>query len=180
MGLEDPLAKAIRRRGPGVRALFEPETLEALQTLHPSGEGLPATAPVRAAPLTPEECAVEVECRRMPVASRPACSQPGFEHLDLIFGAADGAPAIQHAGEQIVSNREDDGQGGLPAWCAGSLRGQGTLRRLRRPGLLAMLRRPGFVYGSGQGKAGLQREAEVCAHKVQAGADGGGAIVVPP
>ncbi|KAK3263500.1 hypothetical protein CYMTET_27695, partial [Cymbomonas tetramitiformis] len=168
------LAKAIRRRGPGVRALFEPETLEALQTLHPSGEGLPATAPVRAAPLTPEECAVEVECRRMPVASRPACSQPGFEHLDLIFGAADGAPAIQHAGEQIVSNRVP---GEILAWLM-----EARLVALLKPGggvrpiaCGEVLRRM-----TGKGKAGLQREAEVCAHKVQAGADGGGAIVVPP
>ncbi|KAK3267241.1 hypothetical protein CYMTET_24196 [Cymbomonas tetramitiformis] len=88
---------------PGVLAPLEPETLEALEALHPSGDGLPA--PVRAAPLVLEEAAVETECRQMPVASGPGCSQLRFEHLSAIFGAGDGVPAIQHACEQIVSNK---------------------------------------------------------------------------
>ncbi|KAK3233149.1 hypothetical protein CYMTET_56537 [Cymbomonas tetramitiformis] len=100
---EGQLGKAIRRLDPGVLAPLTPETIEALQVLHPVGDGLPAS--VQAAPLVLEETAVEAECRRMPVASGPGCSQLRFEHLDAVFGAGDGVSAIHHACEQIVSNR---------------------------------------------------------------------------
>ncbi|KAK3233249.1 hypothetical protein CYMTET_56455 [Cymbomonas tetramitiformis] len=70
---EGQLAKAIGRLDPGVLAPLQPETLEALAELHPAGDGLPAQ--VQAAPLVLEEAAVEAECRRLPVASGPGCSQ---------------------------------------------------------------------------------------------------------
>ncbi len=104
---EGQLAKAIGRLDPGVLAPLQPETLEALAELHPAGDGLPAQ--VQAAPLVLEEAAVEAECRRMPVASGPGCSQLRFEHLGAIFGAGDGVHAIKHACEQLVSNRVPSG-----------------------------------------------------------------------
>eukprot|EP00854_Cymbomonas_tetramitiformis_P027105 gene27105-biopygen28095 len=134
------LGKAIQRLDPGVLAPLEPETLEALEALHPSGDGLPA--PVRVAPLVLEEAAVEAECRQMPVASGLGCSQLQFEHLSAIFGAGDGVPAIQYAshfgappGDGAASSVAQVGvgvQGGaevcvhmvqallgaMPSWCA--------------------------------------------------------------
>eukprot|EP00854_Cymbomonas_tetramitiformis_P034039 gene34039-biopygen5797 len=45
------------------------------------------------------------------------CSQLRFEHLDLIFGAGVGVPTIQHAYEQIVSNRIP---AGVQPWIMGA------------------------------------------------------------
>ncbi|KAK3282615.1 hypothetical protein CYMTET_9661 [Cymbomonas tetramitiformis] len=64
---EGQLGKAMRRLDPGVLAPLKPETLEALEALHPGGDGLPA--PVRVALLVLEEAAVEAECRQVPSAS---------------------------------------------------------------------------------------------------------------
>ncbi|KAK3234116.1 hypothetical protein CYMTET_55605 [Cymbomonas tetramitiformis] len=101
---EGKLGKAIRRLDPGVLTPLTPWTLEALQALHPVGDGLPAS--VQAAPLI-LETAIEAECRWVPVASGPGCSQLRIEHLNDFFGAgmADGMLAIQYACEQIVSSR---------------------------------------------------------------------------
>ncbi|KAK3271241.1 hypothetical protein CYMTET_20400 [Cymbomonas tetramitiformis] len=112
---EVQLGKAVRRFDSGVLAPLTPETLEALQALHPVGEGLPAS--VQAALLVLEEAAVEAECRQMPVALGPGCSQLRFEHLDAVFGAGDGVPAIQHACEQIVSSRIP---AGVQPWIMGA------------------------------------------------------------
>ncbi|KAK3280726.1 hypothetical protein CYMTET_11449 [Cymbomonas tetramitiformis] len=111
---EGQLAKAIGRLDPGVLAPLQPETLEALAELHPAGDGLPAQ--VQAALLVLEEAAMEAECRRLPVASGPDCSQLRFEHLGAIFGAGDGVHAIKHACEQLVSNRADADAGCVTFW----------------------------------------------------------------
>ncbi|KAK3237270.1 hypothetical protein CYMTET_52637 [Cymbomonas tetramitiformis] len=123
-----------------------------VRVLHPVGDGLPAS--VQAAPLVLEETAVEAECRRMPVASGPGCSQLRFEHLDAVFGAGDGVPAIQHACEQIVSNR-------IPAevqpWIMGAR-------------LVALLKPGGGVrpIACGEVGVGVHGGAEVCVHSMQA------------
>ncbi|KAK3286039.1 hypothetical protein CYMTET_6385 [Cymbomonas tetramitiformis] len=132
------LGKAIQRLDPGVLAPLEPETLEALEALHPSGDGLPA--PVRVAPLVLEEAAVEAECRQMPVASGLGCSQLQFEHLSAIFGAGDGVPAIQYACEQ---DRVQQAHFGAP------------------PG-------DGAASSAAQVEVEVQGGAEVCVHMVQA------------
>eukprot|EP00854_Cymbomonas_tetramitiformis_P034093 gene34093-biopygen11784 len=67
---------------------------------------------------------VEAECWWMPVASGPGCPQLRFEHLDAVYGAGDGVAAIQHACEQIVSNKIP---AGIQPWIMGA-------RNLRRRG----------------------------------------------
>ncbi|KAK3235365.1 hypothetical protein CYMTET_54431 [Cymbomonas tetramitiformis] len=59
------LGKTIRPLDPGVFAPLAPETLEALQALHPAVDGLPAS--VQAASLVLQETAVEAECWQMPL-----------------------------------------------------------------------------------------------------------------
>ncbi|KAK3254270.1 hypothetical protein CYMTET_36512 [Cymbomonas tetramitiformis] len=107
---EGQLSKAIRRLDPGALAPLVQETLEALKDLHPAGDGLPGR--VQAAPLELEDAAVEAECRRLPVASGPGCSQLRFEHIGVIFGGGDGLPAIKHACQQLVEDRVPAGAGG--------------------------------------------------------------------
>ncbi|KAK3241326.1 hypothetical protein CYMTET_48893 [Cymbomonas tetramitiformis] len=185
---EGQLAKAIGRLDPGVLAPLQPETLEALAELHTAGDGLPAQ--VQAAPLVLEEAAVEAECRRLPVASGPGCSQLRFEHLGAIFGAGDGVHAIKHACEQLVSNRVPSG---ILPWLMGArlvalLKPGGgvrpiacgeTLRRLTGKVVCRQMRmrfasqfgappEGGASSSAAQVGVGVPGGAEVCVHTVQA------------
>ncbi|KAK3247361.1 hypothetical protein CYMTET_43133 [Cymbomonas tetramitiformis] len=83
---------------------LEPQTLEALEALHPHRDGLPA--PVRVAPLVLEEAVpVEAVCRQS-VASEPGCSSSSLSiSVSSLTPGMYGVPAIQHACEQIVSNK---------------------------------------------------------------------------
>ncbi|KAK3238646.1 hypothetical protein CYMTET_51356 [Cymbomonas tetramitiformis] len=83
---------------------LEPQTLEALEALHPHRDGLPA--PVRVAPLVLEEAVpVEAVCRQS-AASEPGCSSSSLSiSVSSLTPGMYGVPAIQHACEQIVSNK---------------------------------------------------------------------------
>ncbi|KAK3236654.1 hypothetical protein CYMTET_53215, partial [Cymbomonas tetramitiformis] len=190
---EGQLSKAVRRLDPGALAPLVEETLEALRDLHPAGDGLPGR--VQAAPLELEEAAVEAECRRLPVASGPGCSQLRFEHIGVIFGGGDGLPAIKHACEQFVGDRVPAGVlpwimgarlvallkpgGGVrPIACGESLRrlaGKVVCRQMRTrwATYFSPPPREGPASSAAQLGVGVPGGAEVCVHTVQAllGAD---------
>ncbi|KAK3275874.1 hypothetical protein CYMTET_16023 [Cymbomonas tetramitiformis] len=190
---EGQLSKAVRRLDPGALAPLVEETLEALRDLHPAGDGLPGR--VQAAPLELEEAAVEAECRRLPVASGPGCSQLRFEHIGVIFGGGDGLPAIKHACEQFVGDRVPAGVlpwimgarlvallkpgGGVrPIACGESLRrlaGKVVCRQMRTrwATYFSPPPREGAASSAAQLGVGVPGGAEVCVHTVQAllGAD---------
>ncbi|KAK3268450.1 hypothetical protein CYMTET_23049 [Cymbomonas tetramitiformis] len=170
------------------RTFADMETLEALRDLHPAGDGLPGR--VQAAPLELDDAVVEAECRRLPVASGPGCSQLRFEHIGVIFGRGDGLPAIKHACQQLVEDRVPAGVlpwlmgarlvallkpgGGVrPIACGESLRrlaGKVVCRQMRTRWATYFSPPPleGANSSAAQLGVGVPGGAEVCVHTVQA------------
>eukprot|EP00854_Cymbomonas_tetramitiformis_P034506 gene34506-biopygen32208 len=185
---EGQLSKAVWHLDLGALAPLVEETLEALRDLHPAGDGLPGR--VQAAPLELEEAAVEAECRRLPVASRPGCCHLRFEHIGVIFGGGDGLPAIMHACEQFAGDRVPAGVlpwimgvrlvalmkpgGGVrPIACGESLRRLAgkvvcTQMRTRWATYFSPPPREGAASSAAQLGVGVPGGAEVCVHTVQA------------
>ncbi|KAK3241667.1 hypothetical protein CYMTET_48588 [Cymbomonas tetramitiformis] len=131
-----------------------PETLEALEALHPGGDGLPA--PVRAALLVLEEAAVEAECRQMPIASNKVPA----EILPWLMGV-----------QQVAVLKL--GRGVRPIACGEVLRrltGKVVCRQMRMRFVAHFGAPPGDGAASSvaQVGVGVQEGAEVCVHTVQA------------
>ncbi|KAK3267193.1 hypothetical protein CYMTET_24238 [Cymbomonas tetramitiformis] len=131
-----------------------PETLEALEALHPGGDGLPA--PVRAALLVLEEAAVEAECRQMPIASNKVPA----EILPWLMGV-----------QQVAVLKL--GRGVRPIACGEVLRrltGKVVCRQMRMRFVAHFGAPPGDGAASSvaQVGVGVQGGAEVCVHTVQA------------